>query len=392
MQFKFFVFNNPWSDINNYRLDLFTAFFMNNVLGSGHIAGKNVNLPILNNVMLEAKEGNIKFITTDLEVGIVATVRGKIEEEGVFTVDAKVISEYIALLPNKKVDIRLKDKKLKIESENYKTIINGQVADEFPLIPQIDKKEYYKVDVEKFREALAQVIFAVSSAETRIELTGVLFDFSKEVLTLVTTDSYRLAERTIKIESNGMNEKQIIVPAKALQEVIRILSAVKNEDVGEEKKELTIYTTENQILFTIGTIELVSRLIEGQYPDYKQIIPQASGTTAVINKDEMLRAVKAAAIFSKAGINDINLDFPSNKNKVTITSASSQVGENTTEIDAKVSGKDNGIVVNYRYLLDGLNNIKNEDIKIDIIDGSTPCIFKSAAEDNYIYVIMPIKQ
>ena len=357
-----------------------------------HIAGKNVNLPILNNVMLEAKEGNIKFITTDLEVGIVATVRGKIEEEGVFTVDAKVISEYIALLPNKKVDIRLKDKKLKIESENYKTIINGQVADEFPLIPQIDKKEYYKVDVEKFREALAQVIFAVSSAETRIELTGVLFDFSKEVLTLVTTDSYRLAERTIKIESNGMNEKQIIVPAKALQEVIRILSAVKNEDVGEEKKELTIYTTENQILFTIGTIELVSRLIEGQYPDYKQIIPQASGTTAVINKDEMLRAVKAAAIFSKAGINDINLDFPSNKNKVTITSASSQVGENTTEIDAKVSGKDNGIVVNYRYLLDGLNNIKNEDIKIDIIDGSTPCIFKSAAEDNYIYVIMPIKQ
>jgi len=357
-----------------------------------HIAGKNVNLPILNNVMLEARAGNIKFITTDLEVGIVATVRGKIEEEGAFTVDAKVMAEYIALLPNKKVDIKLKDKKLKIESENYKTVINGQLADEFPLIPQIDKKEYYKVDVEEFREALSQVIFAVSNAETRIELTGVLFDFGKNTLTLVTTDSYRLAERTLKVKASGADEKQIIVPAKALQEVIRILSAIKNEDIGEDKKELTIYTTENQVLFTIGTIELISRLIEGQYPDYKQIIPQASSTNAQVNKEEILRAVKAAAIFSKTGINDINLDFPSNKNKVTITSASSQVGENTTEMDAKVSGKDNGIVVNYRYLLDGLNNIKSEEIKIDIIDGSTPCIFKSAMADNYIYVIMPIKQ
>ncbi|MCX6796577.1 MAG: hypothetical protein NTW06_03710, partial [Candidatus Falkowbacteria bacterium] len=150
--------------------------------------------------------------------------------------------------------------------------------------------------------------------------------------------------------------------------------------------------TDNQVLFSLGNTELISRLIEGQYPDYRQIIPSRSETAATINREELTRAVKAAALFSKSGINDINLDFPLGKNKIIISSASSQTGENITELDAIVNGKDNGMVINYRYLLDGINSAEGENIKINIIDGNTPCVIKGEKEEGYIYIIMPIKQ
>ncbi len=360
----------------------------------GHVASKNINLPILNNIMIEAREKNIKLIATDLEIGIRCLIRGRVEKEGSFTVDSKIISDYIALLPNKKVDIEKKENKLIIKGENYKTIIRGQTAEEFPLIPKIDKKIHYKVKTEDFKKALTQTIFAVSTSETRIELSGVLFVFNKETLTLAATDSYRLTEKEIKINSNSTNEedKRIIVPAKALQELVRILSGIKEEGVSEESKEIQFYISENQILFSIGHIELVSRLIEGQYPDYKQIIPASSETKISINRFELIRAVKASAIFSKAGINDINLDFPLGKNKAVVSSASSQTGENTAELEATVNGKDNGIVVNYRYLLDGLNNIDSENVKIEVTNSNTPCVLKPEKEEGYLYIIMPIKQ
>lgn len=362
------------------------------ILITSHIAGKNVNLPILNNVMIEAKDGNIKLITTDLEIGITTMVRGKVEKEGVFTVDSKVVSEFIALLPNKKVDIERKDNNLLIKSENYKTVVRGQEADEFPLIPKVEKKEYFKAETNEFKKALSQVIFAVSNSETRIELTGVQFYFNSDKLVMAATDSYRLAEKEIKIKSNAKAEKRIIIPAKTLQELIRIIAAVKNENLSDESTEIEFYVNDNQILFIVGNTELVSRLIEGQYPDYKQIIPTKSETSVLVSRDELVRAVKAAAIFSKSGINDINLDFPLGKNKIIISSSSSQTGENITELEAVVNGKDNGVVVNFRYLLDGVNNMESDQIKIGVIDGSTPCVLKSEKDPGYIYIIMPIKQ
>ena len=366
----------------------------NSLFVVSHVASKNINLPILNNIMIEAKEKNIKLIATDLEIGIKCLVRGKVEKEGAFTVDSKVISDYITLLPNKKVDIEKKENKLIIKGENYKTIIQGQAADEFPLIPKINKKTHYKVKTNDFKKALTQVIFAVSTSETRVELSGALFVFNKNTLTLAATDSYRLAEKEIKITTNATSEgdKKIIIPAKTLQELIRILSGIREENIGEESEEVQFYILENQILFIIGQIELTSRLIEGQYPDYKQIIPTSSETKININRHELIRAVRAAAIFSKAGINDINLDFPLNKNKVVVSSASSQTGENTAELEATINGKDNGMVVNYRYLLDGLNNIDSENVKIEVTNNNTPCVLKPEKEEDYLYIIMPIKQ
>lgn len=359
-----------------------------------HIAGKNINLPILNNILIKCNNDGIKLITTDLELGITCLIRGKVEKEGEYTVEAKIISDFISLLPNNKVDIELKENKLIIKSENYKTIIKGLSAEEYPLIPKIEKKNFFEVSVDEFKKALTQVIFAVSNNDNRLELTGIFFDFKEDELFMAATDSFRLAEKKIKIKRNNENElkSKIIIPAKTLQELIRILTGVKNEDFNNENKNLNIYLSDNQILFSIGNIELISRLIDGQYPDYKQIIPINDKTSVIINKNELIRAVKISSIFSKTGINDINIDLPANKNKIIISSTSSQVGENIVELDAQVEGDDNSVVLNYKYFLDGINNINDETVKLKIVNNNTPCLLSSVKEDDYLYVIMPIKQ
>ena len=361
---------------------------------TGHLSGKNINLPILNNVMIEARDGEIKLIATDLEIGIVCQIRGKIEEEGSFTVDSKIISDYISLLPNKKVDIEKKESELLIKSENYKTSVKGMSAEDYPVIPQVERKGCYKVKISEFKKALSQVIFAVSNSETRIELTGVLFNLSNKELILASTDSYRLAEKKIKIKTEGEipENRSIIIPAKTLQEVTKILAIARNENFDENGGELSFYVSDNQILIIIGNTELVSRLIEGFYPDYGQIIPQKNETTIIINRAELIRAIKAASIFSKSGSNDINLDFPLGKNQAIISSTSSQSGDNMTELDATVNGVDNGIVVNYRYLLDGVNAIDSENIRIEITNSNTPCVIRGEDDKNYLYIVMPIKQ
>ena len=358
-----------------------------------HITGKNINLPILNNVMIEAKDGNIKLISTNLEVGITHSLRGKIEKEGSFTVDSKVITDYVALLPNKRVDIEKKENNLVVECENYKTKVRGQAADEYPLIPSVDKNDYYSAQVDEFKKALVQVVFAVSTSETRMELSGVFFNFNNHKLTLAATDSYRLSEKEVNLKNRSGGGQSIIVPARTLQELIRILSGLKeNGDTSGDNEEIKFYISDNQILFTIKSTELISRLIEGQYPDYKQIIPATAKTTALVNRAELVRAVKASSLFSKTSINDVNLDFPKGKNQVVISSASDQTGESVISLEANSRGEDNGVVINYRYFLDGLNNLDGENVKIEIIDNNTPCLLKPEKEKDYLYIIMPIKQ
>jgi DNA polymerase III subunit beta len=358
----------------------------------GHVAGKNVNLPILNNVLIKAEEGKIKLIATNLEIGIISVVRGKIDSEGSFTVNSKIISDCINLLPNKKVGLEQKENYLMVDCDNYQAKANGQSAEDFPLIPEVDRKSYFSAEAEEVKQAISQVIFSASNSETRLELSGVLFVFSGNNLTLTATDSYRLAEKKIQIKTNSQEDKKIIVPAKTLQELLRVLSVNLADEVEEKSREIKFYISDNQILFTYGSTELVSRLIEGQYPDYQQIIPATSKTKTTIDRQELTRAVKMASLFSKTGINDVNLDFPSGKNQVVISSVSGQTGENITSLPAKVAGEDNSIVVNHRYLLEGLGNMDNEMVKIEVIDGNTPCVIRPEQDKNYLYIIMPIKQ
>jgi DNA polymerase-3 subunit beta len=264
------------------------------------------------------------------------------------------------------------------------------VAKEFPLIPTLPKQGYYSCKSSELKKALNSVSFAVSNNENRVELSGVLFAFEDNKLSLVATDSYRLAEKEIKINSQGMEgEQKVIVPGKTVQELMRVLN---NLEAGEliNDLELKFYLSENQILFVVDSVELISRLINGHYPDYQQIIPVKSQTNVLVEKSEIIRAVKAAALFSKTGINDVTLLFL--KNKIMVSAFSGASGESQIELEAGISGDDNEITINYRYLLDGLNNIEGEMIKLDIVNNSTPCVLKSEKGDDYIYIVMPIRQ
>jgi DNA polymerase-3 subunit beta len=357
-----------------------------------HGTGKNINLPILNNILIKAYQNSIELISTNLEIGIIHKLRGKVEEDGEFTVDAKIITEYVNLLPSENVEIEEIEGELKIECNNYKTKIKGESAKEFPLIPSVSSENYYSCGVGDLKKALNGVVFAVSNSENRIELSGVLFNFEDEKLILVATDSYRLAEKCIDIKTNGsFNNQKLIVPARTVQELLRILSNYNSEDLSfEQKGEVRISVSDNQILFTIESVELVSRLINGQYPDYKQIIPDKSKTEIITSKQNLSRAVKAVAIFSKTGINDVNLEFKNSK--IIISASSGQSGESRVDVDAEITGIDNEVAINFRYLVDGLNNITSDKVKLKVVSNNTPCVLTAEKEDDYLYVVMPIRQ
>lgn len=359
---------------------------------TGHLINKNINLPILNNVLLEAKNGSLKLSSTNLEIGVSSVVRCKVDKEGTFTVDARLLAEYISLLPNDQVEINLlANDFLKVSCVNSETKIKGIASDDFPVIPQIEKQTPYKLKINDFKKAISQVVFAVSTSESRPEISGVLMNFNKSEknkLIMVGTDSYRLAEKKIDLAENK-EEQEVIVQFKTLQEVLRILNNFKDQSNGADQVE--IYIAENQILFTSNGIELISRLLEGQYPDYKQIIPQETKTKVTGSVAEIVKAIKKVALFSKAGIFDINLVFEAQKG-LTVQSLNAQIGESKSDIDVEFTGETNDTTLNFRYLLDGLNNIDAGDAEISLVDNNLPCIIKTKNSNDYLYLVMPIRQ
>ena len=324
---------------------------------------------------------------------MVHKLRGKIDSEGEFTVDAKIISDYVSLLKQDKVDVENIDGEISLSCDNYNTKIKIQDAKDFPLIPVVEKNQEIKISLNDFREALGQVIFAVSNSEIRVELSGVLFSFFGSVLTLAATDSYRLAEKEIFIKSLDKNlDTKVIVPAKTLQELLRIISGLKDNSNIDSDGNIQIYLSENQILFSFGSTELVSRLIIGSYPDYKPIIPIEFQTEVNFNKQEFSRAIKAAAIFSKTDINEVSLVFDKDNGEIIISSASSQSGESSIKLAAEISGESNNIVINHRFLLDGMKNINGDTLSLKLVNSNTPCILSAKTLDKYLYVVMPIRQ
>jgi len=356
-----------------------------------HVSSKNINLPILNNILIKAKAGIIEFISTNLEIGISHQIRGKVEIDGEFTVDSKLINEYISLLSSgEKVKVELKENELKVECGNYKTKIKGENSKEFPLIPTISKNNFYTINLTILKKALNSVIFSVSNSENRVELNGVLFSFTGDELALAATDSYRLAEYKLKIDKHNISEDQkIIVPAKTIQELLRIVNNF-DDFLEEGIQEIKIYLSDNQILFAFDSVEIISRLINGHYPDYQQIIPSKTQTEIKIARNELVRAVKAAALFSKTGINDITLLFTGTK--ILVSSFSGASGESQVELTAEINGGDNEITINYRYLLDGLNNLDSPLIRLSVLNNMTPCVLRPEKEKDYLYIVMPIRQ
>ncbi len=359
-----------------------------------HAGGKNTNLPILSNILLRADIGGLKLTATNLELTITCSVRGRVDQPGEYTLPAKLFSDYVALLPNERVDLDLLDHAVSVVCEKTKTKINGLPANEFPLIPPVTGGVRFSVTASVFDAALGNVLFAVATNEARQALTGVYmhFDGLNDQLVLAATDSYRLAEKIIPLRERVEGERKTIVPSRTLAELRRILSILR--DNAEAPEAVEIELTESQIVFRYGTVELSSRTVEGVYPDYRQIIPKSSSTEIIVHKGAFAQAVKRTSLFSRAGLFDVKIDVNPVEKIVTLTAADVGRGENTVSIEGEITGAPNAAVLNYRYLLDGVNAMGSDRVVLKLIDAMNPCVVvpEHRPEDKYLYIVMPIRQ
>ncbi|MFA6511794.1 MAG: DNA polymerase III subunit beta [Patescibacteria group bacterium] len=350
----------------------------------GHLTGKNLSLPILSNILLRAEQGSVTLASTNLEVGITKKIRAKVEREGTYTIQGRVFLEFINLLPKEQVDIEVVDGALHIAAGKHESIIKGIPADEFPVIPNINKEKRVAIKAGVLREALQQTIFAAANDESRPEISGIYFVFENGILTVAATDSYRLAERRVVLDEGKDVVHKTILPVKTLSEILRIL--------GDTSEMVEIFLEENQFGIVVDDLELVSRVIEGQYPDYQQIIPQESTTTATFGRQEFLNNVKAASLFVKPGINDLTIELNPESKKILFRAANTQVGEQSGEIESEMTGRGVELVFNYRYLLDGLTNFQSDTITLLANDQKNPGLFTESDKGDYRYLVMPIRQ
>jgi len=371
--------------------------FKKAIYNTERVVGKQITLPVLENILLETEQGMLKVSATNLEIGISLKIGAKIEKEGKITIPAKLIGNFTANLPtHETIILETKDSTLKISSGEYHAQIKGLSAQEFPIIPELEGNFLFSLPAQELKSAISKVIACTSIDNTRPELTGVNMLFFEREIHLAATDSFRLAEATISIEQEKSEEyslftnktSSIIIPAQTFSEVLRIA------DDGAQKIKVAI--EENQIFFQIGTVKIVSRLINGKYPEYKHIIPQKFATQAYINREDLARAVKISSAFTNSKAGEVKIGFDPKSKKITIQSQSEEAGENKTQITADISGPDQEIVFNPRYILDGINSITSFSVALFINNSSSPALLRMVGEKgeaikNYTYVVMPIK-
>ena len=347
-------------------------------------AGENANLPILKNVLLETEDNKLKLTATNLEIATSVYVLGKIIENGKVTVPLGIFSGLITNISSERIDLENKKNVLEIKTDNYQAAIHGISADEFPLIPKVKNlDEYIEIEAEILKEALNQTIIASQFSELRPELNSIFIDFSLDNLKLVTTDSFRLAEKTLtggQFQSNRQEPFNFLLPLRSGQEALRIL--------GDEGK-VRLYNDGNQILFKTERAEFFSRLMEGTFPDYRAVVPQKFSAEMNISRQELLNALKLAGIFS-ARTNEVKMNVLENKKAVGISSSDQALGENNYILPAKFRGDAKEMSFNWRYLSDGLKALTTDDVFLGFNEDNKPALLKSPNDASYFYLLMPI--
>lgn len=356
---------------------------------SRFVASKST-LPILGNILLTTDQGRLKLSATNLENGINLWLGAKIEKEGSITVPAKLLTEFVNSLPSEKIKMETKETSLFIEAGQFKANFNGTPPTEFPQIPSFDGEPVLVFSNKNLTEALSQVIFAAAQDDGRPILTGVLIMVQGKRVSLVATDGYRLSLKNVLVKENKL-KKNLLIPAKALLEISK-MAQEKNE---KEEKEVKIGLTpeKSQVIFLLPDIELSSRLLEGEFPEFEKIIPKNSSTRVEIDKEEFLKAVRITSIFAREQANIIKLkvDPTANEGKITISAENPQLGGNESEVSAKTEGEKLEIAFNYRFLLDLLSCPLGEEIVFEANGSLSPGVFKIKGDDSFLHVIMPVR-
>ncbi len=343
------------------------------------------NLPILKNILIKTENGKITFTCTNLEIAITQTVPGKIVKEGEITVPLAVFAPVAKNLNTERVTLETKDNHLVITTDNYEATIQTHHAKDFPIIPSItDNNNVVTITSTKLLEALQSVIVATQYSEIRPEISGVFFKISDQNMILAATDSFRLSERVIEANDvhTALNEASMIVPFKTAEELLKFLQGPEHE--------LEIFIEPNQVLFKLPNKQLISRLVDGNFPEYKAIIPKQIQHEATVDRTEFINALKLASAFA-GRTNDVTVKIGENKKFIELSSADSSVGENHYRIPIKLKGESFSAVFNWKYLLDGLRIYSSEDIILGINSSDRPAVIKNNLESSLTYVVMPIK-
>lgn len=364
------------------------------------VAGKHLTLPILENVLLETEGGMLKISATNLEVGAVLKIGAKVEEEGKITVPAGLINNFVSNLPSESnIIFEIKDLILKITSGDYKAKIKGLDAKDFPLIPQMEGDILFNIPAQKIKNIIPNLLSCISVNNTRPELTGVNMLLSEDSIGLAATDSFRLVEFVMPLKQENLSENynifiskmnSLIIPAQTFLEISRVITP--------ETEKIDVAIEESQIFFNIDDVKIISRLINGKYPEYKQIIPKKFNTKTILNKDEFLRALRMASIFAGGKSSEVGVELKPKSKEIVIQAESEEIGENRAKIAMEViAGEaDQKIIFNPRYILDGVSSIFTSQLVFLANSSYSPVVLKMADENKneiaeYSYVIMPIK-
>jgi len=349
-----------------------------------HAIPAKSSLPILSNVLIETDKGRIKLSATNLETAITTHVGASIEEEGSITVPARLLKDFISNLSPGTISASVKDEILIVNSKSTKSKFNGSSAKDFPELPSFPKNaKGLSIDPGLLNNVVGVVAFASGIDTSRPIFTGIYMDYSKEKLTITSTDGFRLSEKNIKIKGE-INDFKVVIPAKTLLEVAKIFS------ISSEPIEFALNQDENLGLFKAEDTLIATRVLDGDYPDYKKIIPTEHIVKANFSTLEFTEAVRLTDIFAKEGNSTIKVRLDP-EGKIKITSLSEETGQHESNLNAEVEGELVEIAFNSKYLLDFLGNVKSENIEFKSNGNLSPCTFIPDGIKDFIHIIMPMQ-
>ncbi len=358
----------------------------------GRAVSSRSTLPVLNNILLATDKSRLKLSATDLTIGITTWIGAKVEEEGTTTVPAKLLTEFVNSLPPERIDMELnvRTQTLNLKCSRFESNIKGLDAQDFPLIPPAGTENKLLLEPSELRAIIGQVAFAAATDESRPVLTGVLARFDNSKFTLAAADGFRLSVRNGNLAngSNGAAATSVIIPARALIELGRIIGD------EEEPIEVTITKNRNQAVFHTSQTELVTQLVEGSYPDVLALIPKAHQTRTVVGTVEFLKAVRLASFFARDASNIVRVAVEPGGDltpgRVVVSATSAEMGDQVGEIDATVDGPALEIAFNAKYLAELLGVVDSAQVALETNSPEKPGVFKPVGSDEFVHVIMPM--
>jgi DNA polymerase-3 subunit beta len=353
---------------------------LNKALGTvARVANTRGTLPVLANVLIKTVNNRLSIAATNLDIAITYYTGAKVSEEGSITVPARLMQDFVGSLPGGVIDLNLDDYRLHIATDQYQSVINGVSAEEFPVMPAITDGKRWTVGGPQLKKGLQQVAMAASNDEARPVLTGVLLQTYEGKLYMAATDSYRLAEKQLADSKESID---LLVPVTAMQDLLRIVSDFEGD--------VEVISDDQQVLFHVGDVELVARLIEGKYPDYRKLIPEKFAVSATLKRADLLNVTKVSSLFARESAGSITINIDEETQNLSIRSVASQLGENTATANAKVLGS-GVITLNSRYLLDALHALNGDDVSFSFNGKLEPTVLRDPKIQDYTHIIMPLK-